>query len=151
MPATVTLSTTTLSTAVGPGDTSILVASTSGLVNGTRLFVDRELMAVAGLGVGTAVNVIRGVDGTSATPHDSSSLIYIGRADQFYSQDPVGAPPEAIPVSPYINVTTGGIWFAQGDTLPPMFGYRWWQPAVTTYTTGALGVRQTTQDPSVTN
>jgi hypothetical protein len=148
MPATVTLSTTTLLEGVGAGDRQVRVASTSGLTPGKRLFFSSELATVVSLGVGTWVNVLRGVDGTAAQPHDAGETIIIGRADQFYGSDPVGAPPEAIPVSPYVNVINGSVWFAQGDTLPTGQALRWWQKQSATYGVGALGVRTVTLDPT---
>jgi DNA processing protein len=63
MPATVTLATTTLAEPVDASAGSIKVASTSSLTAGIRLFVDRELMSVVSLGLGSRVNVARGVDG----------------------------------------------------------------------------------------
>ena len=146
MPATVTLSTTTLQGGVEAGDRQVLVASTSGLTSGLRLWIDTELMEVVSLGVNPWVNVLRGVDGTSAQRHDSGATITIGRADQFYGSDPVGAPPDAVPVSPYINAIEGTVWFAQGDSLGA--GRRWWQKQTATYGAGALGVRTTTLDPT---
>lgn len=148
MAATVTLSTTTLSVAVNANASSITVASTSGLTSGTRLFIDRELLTVVSLGVGTAVNVLRGVDGTSGAAHASSSVVTIGRADQFYQSDPIGAPPAAIPVSPYINVITGAVWFAQGDQEPSANTNRWWQLQTSTYDVGPLGSRTLVQTPT---
>ncbi len=148
MPATVTLSTTTLSRNVSATDNQILVASTSGILPGMRLYVDGELMAVRSLGVGTQVNVRRGQDGTAGAPHSSSVTIYIGNADQFYFKDPTGRPEEAIAVDPYINARTGTIWRAQGDVLPIGQSYRWWQQETTTYGTGPLGVREETNDPT---
>lgn len=149
MPATATLSTTTLAAAVGPSDQQVKVASTSGLVAGDRLYLEGELMEVTGLGVDPWVNVLRGRDGTAGAAHDSETTLYIGRADQFYSVDPPGVPPEAIPVSPYINVVGGSVWFAQGDVLPSGQTNRWWQKQTTTYSEGPLGVRTETLDPTV--
>lgn len=150
MPATVTLGTTTLLSPVLQGDAQITVASLSGLFPGIFLYVDRELMAVNGFGVGTQVNVRRGVDGTIATPHTSGSTMYIGRGDQFYDLSPEGVPIASIPVSPYINVRTGQIWFAQGDATPSATGTsnRWWQLQATTYDVGAMGVRTTVLSPT---
>ena len=148
MPATVTLSSTTLSTAAGASDRQIKVASTSGLTPGTRLFIAGELLEVVSLGIDPWVNVLRGRDGTAGAPHDSGILIYIGRADQFYGVGPTGVPDEAIAVSPYINVTNGTVWFAQGNTLPEGQSKRWWQKQTTSYSTGALGVRVETLDPT---
>lgn len=146
MAATVTLSTTTLSEAVSESTNRFLVASTDGLTAGTRIFLDRELAKVVSLDVGTWVNVARGVDGTAGAAHSSGVTVYIGRADQFYSQDPGGRPAEAIPVSPHINVLAGNVWFAQGDSLPG--ASRWWQKQTVTYSAGALGVSTTTLDPT---
>jgi len=148
MSATVTLSTTTLGSQAKAGESEIKVASTTGLVPGVRLFVDRELMSVVGLLVDPWVKVLRGVDGTAASVHSTGATVTIGDADQFYASDPTGSPPEVIPVSPYINVTTGDFWFAQGDELPVGETNRWWQKQATTRTTGFLGVRTTTQDPA---
>lgn len=147
MPATVTLSTTTLSEAVTSSAGRIKVASTSGLLTGTRLFVNGELMAVIRLDVDPWVNVARGVDGTASAPHASSATAYIGRADQFYTSDPVGIPAAAIPVSPHINAQNGKVWWAQGDTLPEGNANRWWQLQSETHGTGALGIRTTTLEP----
>lgn len=148
MPATVTLSQTTLTEGVDSLARQVRVASTSGLTAGTRLYVDTELMSVVSLGVDSWVNVLRGVDGTSTAPHSSGSTITIGRGDQFYGTDPVGAPPPEIPVSPYINVVNGTVWFAQGDGVPAKQGRRWWQKQSTTFGAGPLGVRTTTLDPT---
>jgi len=145
MPATVTLVTTTLADAVGPSDTRVKLASTSGVLPGMRLYVDGELMAVFLLAVDPWVEVRRGVDGTASAAHPSSVTVYIGRADQFYSQDPTGRPNAAIPVSPYINATSGRIWFAQGDANAT--ADRWWQLQTTTHGIGSLGIRTVALSP----
>ena len=147
MPATVTLSTTTLAAPVDSRTGRIKVASTSGLFTGYRLWVDKELMSVVSLDVDPWVNVKRGVDGTSSSAHSSSATLTIGRADQFYTSDPVGIPAAAILVSPYINVLNGKVWFAQGDTLPDGNSNRWWQEQTATRDIGPLGIRTTTLDP----
>jgi hypothetical protein len=149
MPATVTLSSTTLSVPVDRSANEITLASVSGLYAGTRLFVDGELMRVISVGVGTLVNVSRGVDGTAGVPHSAGATVYVGNADQFYSKDPQGIPPAAIPVSPYINLKNGRVWFARGDAGDPSGNsLRWWQQQTVTYTPGALGVTTTTLDPT---
>jgi len=149
MPATVTLSSTSLELTAKASDTQVKVASTSGLIPGLRLFVDGELMSVVSLGVSPWVNVRRGVDGTSAQDHYRGAVAWIGRADQFYFTDPAGSPPPEIPVSPYINAANGSLWFAQGDNIPGKDqSFRWWQKQTTTYGQGALGVRTITTDPS---
>jgi len=147
MPATVTLSTTTLARSVGASEREIKPTSTSGLTPGLQLFVGDELMEVVSLGVDSWVRVLRGRSGTPSVPHDSGKVIYLGRADQFFGNDPVGAPHNSIPVSPHINVTNGAIWFARGDTLPGEYARRWWQKQTTTYSEGALGVQIETLEP----
>ena len=97
-------------------------------------------MSVVSLGLGTSVNVRRGVDGTASAAHPQMATVWIGRADQFYSMDPVGQPPASIPVSPYINAANGSVWFAQGDSGPAALSVRWWQQQVASKTVGALGV-----------
>jgi len=146
MPATETLSSTTLAVDCAASDTQIKVASTSGLAAGIHLYCDGELMRVVSLGVDPWVNVQRGVSASAARHHEPSATIYIGRADQFYEQDPSGSPHEVIPVSPYINTANGTVWFAQGDPLRGQ--YRWWQKQTATYSQGPLGVRVVTLDPT---
>lgn len=148
MPATVTLPSTNFLKFAEVGDRMITVESTSGLTPGVRLYCEGELMTVVSLGVGSGeVNVRRGVDGTSARYHEPSAPIWIGRADQFYSQDPSGSPDEIILVSPYINVQNGSVWFAQGDA--GIEGpYRWWQKQAMTADIGPLGVRTFTYAPT---
>lgn len=149
MPATVTLSTTTLTYGIDPGAGEIQLDSVSGILPGYRLWIDRELMSVLRLIPGSErLQVQRGVDGTAAAEHSSSATVTIGTPDQFYSRDPVGAPSSAIPVSPWINVLNGKVWYAQGDSVPDGQTYRWWQEVSQTYGIGALGVRTQTSAPT---
>lgn len=147
MAATVTLGTTQLAENVDASSTSIKVTSTAGLVPGLRLYLEGELMTVQRLNP-NGVSVLRGQDGTPSVPHSSATTMYVGRADQFYFSDPKGRPNSATLVSPYINVKTGVLWHAQGDTLPESTSARWWQPVVTTYGVGFLGVRTREEDPT---
>lgn len=150
MPATVTLSTVTLTYGVSATDRTISLSSTSGLTPGKRLFVDKELMAVISTPSSTIAEVRRGVDGTAAAAHGSSSTVTIGDADQFFAHDPFNAPMSAIRVSPYINALNGKVFLAQGDVeqFPGQPVYRWWQEVTNTYGQGALGVRTQTSDPT---
>jgi hypothetical protein len=147
MPATVTLSTTTLLTELKPSDSLVRVASTSGLIADVHLFLNGELMRVVSPDVASSgVYVYRGVGGTSAVRHDPGAVIYIGAADQFYSTDPVGSPPEAIPVSPWINIQSGAIWFAQGSATSDE--PRWWQKQAVVPEVGALGILGFSYEPT---
>ena len=147
MPATVTLATTTLTYGVNAGAGEVELSSVSGINPGYRLWIDRELMKVLSIVTGTTrVKVSRGVDGTAASAHSSTSTVTIGRGDQFYTTDPVGAPPAEILVSPYINVINGKTWYAQGDAEPSLGPVRWWQQPETTYSYGALGIRESSVD-----
>ena len=146
MAATYTLSTTVFTVPVEKSDTQVKVASTSGLTPGMRLFADRELMQVVSLGVSSLVNVRRGVDGTQAERHGTDVTVYVGTGDQFYSRDPEGQPRPDLLVSPWINVRTGDVWFAQGDGA--VGGQRWWQKQVIDHTVGDLGVIQVTPTPT---
>lgn len=148
--ATATLATTTLIVQVGPGERHWQLASTAGITQGTRLWIDRELAAVEQLtGINNIVVVRRGVDQTIATPHQSSAAVTLGRGDQFYSTDPVGLPPIPVLVYPWINVLTGVSWVAQGDETGPGAAARIWAPITVAETQGPLGVRiVTTTIPS---
>lgn len=153
MPATVTLTSTTLAEGCDAATTRVKVASTSGIVPGLRLFVggsgnDGELMKVQRLDVDPWLIVARGVDGSRAQPHVSGDTAYVGRGDQFYCCPPMGRPDAAIPVSPYIDVVCGRIYFAQGDTQPSATANRWWQEQTNTRTLLPLGIRTVTPDPT---
>lgn len=144
----VTLSTTTLAARVDPGDLSVSLASTSGVLPGMGLYVDRELMEVLSLGLGTSVNVLRGVEGTATTAHASSQPVTIGKLSEFYQQDPVGAPPADVLITPWINTVNGTSWTVQGDETGPDQQARWWAKTQSTHAVGALGVRTVTAAPS---
>lgn len=147
MPATVTLSSTTLLEGIDDKATRIKVASTAGIVAGLRMYHDKELVAVIRLDVDPWVIVKRGADGTPSLPHGAGAQMFIGRADQFYQGPPRGRPQSAIEVSPYIDVVNGVIYFAQGDAVPAG-APRYWQIQTTTLGVGPLGVRTVTLDPT---
>lgn len=148
MPATVTLRSTTLADGVDDKSTRIKVGSTTGMVRGLRLYVDKELMAVQRLDIDPWVIVTRGVDGTPSLAHAAASPMFVGRADQFYMGPPEGKPQPAIAVSPYIDVVSGFIYFAQGDVIQGTTGNRWWQIQTQSFGVGPLGVRTVTLDPT---
>lgn len=150
MAATVTLATTTLTRAVSPSDSDVQLASLTGVVPGLRLYMDRELMTVLSLGIGTLVNVLRGKDGTITCGHSGGSTVTIGRGDQFYDFDPVGLPPNEVLVSPWINVRNGKWWTAEGDEVGPGLSARYWAETTATRSIGALGARLTTNAATTT-
>lgn len=142
MPATTTLSSTTLAANASAFERSVKVADTSGLTTGIYLYVNGELMQVVGLD-GSHARVLRGVGGTTARAQRTGDTVYIGRGDQFYSRDPKGRPEDAIEVSPWINAADGSVWFAQG------FGAdRRWEKQLATYGAGSLGVATVTLSPT---
>lgn len=146
----VTLATTTLAAPMGPGDSSALLTSLTGVIPGMRLYIDRELMAVDRYGVGNTVVVRRGISGTASTAHSSSATVTMGTADQFYEQNPQGPPPPQVLVTPWINVVNGTAWTPQGDEDGANLQARWWAQTTITHDTGALGVRTATAAPSTT-
>ena len=148
MAATVTLDTTTTTNAIQAGDLAILLDSVTNVLAGRYLYVERELMKVRSIGIGTSVNVNRGIGGTATTAHASGATVTIGKAHQFYSTDPTGMPGGAVEVDPYINVLTGVHWTAQGDEDGPGVKGRWGAPKTTTRDFGALGVRTTVRETS---
>src|SRR6185295_7626164 len=69
---------TTLSSAVTVNDTSIVVASATGLGVGNIIVVDQEVMQVTkGWSSGTTVPVLRGRDGTATAAHKSGAMVTI--------------------------------------------------------------------------
>jgi hypothetical protein len=151
--ATVTLASTTTTRLVAAGDSEIPVASATGILPGLCLYLADSVMGRGELCTvlrvtGLAVAVLRGVEGTATAAHAVGATVTIGRPDQFYRLDPVGAPPLALAVSPWINVLTGTQWLAQGDEVGGGTGLRFWQPVTTTVTPGVLGGRLTTQTPT---
>jgi hypothetical protein len=151
------LTQTTLSAAVagqylGPGSTGnvpaptlITVASATGIVGispnlgvtasqpsgNTNLFIDREQMRVTAVN-GTQLTVVRGVNGTVATPHSNGAMVLAGQARFFYVQDPGGigsAGPGGgvssnvpcilnnVVVSPWVNIRTGAQWYCNPNSL----------------------------------
>ena len=148
MPATVTLSTTTLTNGIGPQDRDVKLASNTGVRTGLFLFAGRELMRVDEVLGNGLVRVSRGQSGTASQKHSSSAVVTIGSGTQFYTQDPVGSPAEATEVAPWINTRNGKVWYAQGDAQPTGLTFRWWQDATTTYSFGPLGIRTTESSPT---
>jgi hypothetical protein len=151
------LTQTTLSAAIpgqylGPGPTGnvpaptiITVASATGIVGiqpflgvtagqpvgNTNLYIDREQMRVTAVN-GTALTVVRGVNGTIAVPHSNGAMVLAGPARFFYTTDPggigatgtVNAAVSNVPcvvanvvVSPWVNVRSGAQWYCNPNSL----------------------------------
>src|SRR2546426_3572 len=75
------LNTTTVSSAVGQTDTSIVVASATGVAAGSFAVLDQEVMQVSkNYSTGTTIPVQRGLDGSVQTTHKASANItfYLG-------------------------------------------------------------------------
>lgn len=143
--ATVTLSTTTTTARVGSGDSQVILASLTGVAPGSFLWMDAELMRVQALtGVGNAVIVRRGVEGSASGVHANGVTVTIGRGDQFYASDPVGVPPSPPLVLPYINVVNGTVWQPVGDEVGPGTDARFWQKQIVAPGSGAFGVQVNT-------
>lgn len=96
----------------------------------TSLFVDREQMLVIGVN-GTALTVVRGVNGTVATPHATLAMVLFGQPRFFYVQDPggLGSPGGSgyisnvpcvlanVVVSPWVNIRSGAQWYCNPTSL----------------------------------
>jgi hypothetical protein len=137
MAALATLAVTALDKECQSDSPDVLLASTSGLVPGTRLYVDRELMAVVAIGIGKNVKVTRGVDGTSTARHSGGTMVVVGRGDQFYTTDPPPASAYQPAVNPWINILTGKVWVLQGEEEG--IDRQWWQEVTVSHERGVLG------------
>jgi len=95
--------------------------------NQTYLFIGREQMRVTAVN-GTQLTVVRGVNGTVATPHPSGDMVLFGPARFFYVNDPGGTPssfggvsnvgctPANVVVTPWLNIRTGEQWICSSVT-----------------------------------
>jgi hypothetical protein len=80
---------TTASSAIGAGDTSIVVASATGFAAGYVVRVDEEQMLVGGAySTGTTIPVIRGQAGTRAVAHPVTASVIAGTASDWSNPDP---------------------------------------------------------------
>lgn len=111
------LTTTTLTAAVADQNTtSVSVLAATGISAPgtgstlTYLFVDTELMQVRTVN-GTAIGVLRGAGGTTASAHAVNALVYVGPPANFTSVDFVGACTASnFPNLPLINTRNGNVW-----------------------------------------
>ena len=129
-----------VSATTSPAPTQIQVASATGIVginpnlgttpsqvNQTVLYIDRELMLVTAVN-GTNLTVVRGHNGTVATPHASGTMVLAGKPIWFYAFDPGGTPAAGagvsgvacaaanVVVTPWVNYRTGAQWLCSSVT-----------------------------------
>ena len=163
MPATVTLVPLLVAEHIDPTDSEIkLVVTDAGQTSLTLVpdgavqldplqsyfgYCEGELMRLVRQGLGSRFVAMRGLHGTSASHHDAGAQMYLGLGYHFYNHDPLGSPPNALEVSPWINVLNGTVWFAQGDSEPGHTTRRWWVKQEMKEATNSLGVREFTLDP----
>jgi hypothetical protein len=80
---------TTATSAIGAGDTSIVVASASGFSAGYTVRVDEEIMLVGkAYSSGLTIPVIRGQAGTRAVAHPVTCSVIAGIASDWSNPDP---------------------------------------------------------------
>lgn len=114
------LSTTTLTNAVSATQTTVVLASTTGLASGAAIYLDRELMTVRSVSSLT-VTVVRGQAGTVANSHTAARTVILipaaaVAANVISAVDPSGlagvggCSPSAYQYLPIINVTNGNVW-----------------------------------------
>ncbi len=98
------LTTTTLNTAITQDAVIVALASTAGLKVGYMLGIDSEILQVTDIiGNGTtSVRVMRGVDGTAAASHAAAATVSLGVPDDF------AKPPSVYPtIAPTGTVAVG--------------------------------------------
>jgi hypothetical protein len=95
--------------------------------NQTYLLIGREQMRVTAVN-GTALTVVRGVNGTVAVPHPGGDMVLFGPPRFFYVMDPGGIANTSggisgvtctqanVVVSPWVNVRSGGQWLCSSVT-----------------------------------
>lgn len=120
--AQLVLTPTTLSSAIADGSTQVMnVASVTNVtgytvVAGTVGYIDKEEVVIKPLNgtvSGTTLAIIRGQGGTSAAPHASGALVWLGPSYAFFSKPilhPAGGCTRGNLIAvPYINVAEGVI------------------------------------------
>lgn len=126
--------TTTLGAAVTSSQTTLTVASTTGITgsvggNGWGVYVDKEYIRVSAVDNSTTLEVIRGQSGTKATAHISGAIAWAGPANYFTTSPKEGSCTAANEVvNPVVNTTNGevydcdssiGAWVVQREFFVP--------------------------------
>lgn len=117
-----TLTSTTLSAAVNATQTSLTVASATGMAGPSQvqevttvLFVDKEAMAVISVS-GTTITVRRAYN-TGLTRHASGSTVWVGPESYFGAIDKVGPCTSTLElVLPVVNVANGNLFRCTNST-----------------------------------
>ena len=148
------LNETTLAIGINSSQTAIALTSTTNvskgdliyLLSGEALYV-RSILTTGLL----PVLVQRGAAGTQAQAHAGGTLAFTGSPGRFYSNDPVGAPPDFPANNPWVNTKDRRVWRAQGDQAGPGLTStaRAWQQITSAPATGALGVRSLVSTPAL--
>lgn len=113
-----TISTTTLAAAVTSiNQPWVQLASTTGIVAGYSIYVDRELMAVTSVARTPIVDVRRAVAGTAGA-HANASLVFSGPSNYFGAGQPLSGPCTSTQeiALPRIVVANGDIYDCKGAT-----------------------------------
>ena len=110
------ITSTTLSAALGIGDTTATVASTAGFPKGSLIQIDSEFMPLTSttLSGSSALNIRRGDQGTAPAAHASGARVLIGQPSDF----PAPAPGQAI-VQPYAQPSVSQTYTAAGALSIP--------------------------------
>lgn len=127
------LTSTTNSAAINASQTTLVVASATGIAAGGALYINREYMSVRGVS-GTTITVVRGQAGTVANSHGASQTTIIIPAAAIptviTAVDPapingVGACTAAnFQYLPIINVGNGNLWLCRYTAAAQSFT-RW--------------------------
>src|SRR3990170_6699189 len=88
------LTRTTLSSAVGVDDTSIVVASATGFATGRLLRIDQEFLQVAQSynGTATTIPVLRGREGSLTSAHVVTAGVVVGTQADDWDEPGTGVP-----------------------------------------------------------
>ena len=108
--AQATLRSTTLAAALSETDTTVSVASATGIAADMVAYVDREAMKVRSIS-GTNLTVTRGREGTQAVAHPNSAVIWVDKPEYFIERDLSGSCTSTDElVLPRVNVLNGNVW-----------------------------------------
>jgi hypothetical protein len=140
------LTQTTLSAAAAASDTTVTVASVTGITATNYAAVDKEIMLVQSVDTTNKIlTVSRGATGSKAAGHVSGATVSVSAPNNFLNSDPTGTcTSSSQPVLPQISIPSGrqfncinGQWMIDGLALP--FAWSDCQSAVSGNSTGTNG------------